>query len=263
MEVSGYREDLAYIHDAGFTDYARDAAPGLLRILRNKGITGGLVVDLGCGSGRWARELERAGYSVLGIDQSPAMIRLARRIAPRSTFKVASLLSAEIPRCDALTSIGECLNYTFDQRNSRAELVRFFRRAYNALRPGGIFVFDVAEPRRIPRKPEKKWSEGRSWTIAVEIDGDPSLSVLRRRIVTFRRDGNTYRRSEETHVLNLYHAKDLAADLAAIGFQARLLSGYGRFRFPPGIAGVVAAKPTSGKDGPSRSPARDKSARPA
>jgi len=75
--VEGYRRDLAWIHDAGFSGYALGAAPGLLRMLRRHGIAGGLVVDLGCGSGRWARELTGAGYQVLGLDQSPDMILLS------------------------------------------------------------------------------------------------------------------------------------------------------------------------------------------
>src|SRR6266850_2749239 len=115
--MQGYREDLAYIHDAGFRDYALNAAPGLLRILRKNGVTDGLVVDLGCGSGRWAAELNRAGYRVWGVDQSAAMIRLARKVAPDSEFKIASLLRASLPSCDAITSICECLNSCFDEKN--------------------------------------------------------------------------------------------------------------------------------------------------
>ncbi|HLH00839.1 MAG TPA: class I SAM-dependent methyltransferase [Bryobacteraceae bacterium] len=191
--MRGYSNDLAYIHDSGFTGYALGAAPGLLSLLRKNGVRSGLVVDLGCGSGRWARELNRAGYAVLGIDQSPAMIRLARRIAPRSQFATSSLLSADLPRCDAITSIGECLNYTFDRRNSRPALRELFRRTYRALRPGGVFVFDVAEPSRAPRSPERVWSEAPGWTIVVEIGGNRSRNLLRRRIVTFRRAGTSYR----------------------------------------------------------------------
>jgi hypothetical protein len=54
-----YREDLAYIHDVGFGDFALGSAPGILRILARNGIREGLVVDLGCGSGLWAREPAR------------------------------------------------------------------------------------------------------------------------------------------------------------------------------------------------------------
>ena len=82
--MRGYREDLTYIHDSGFSDFALAAAPGLLEILRRHGVNAGVVVDLGCGSGRWAHELTRAGYAVGGVDQSSAMIRIARQAAPRA-----------------------------------------------------------------------------------------------------------------------------------------------------------------------------------
>ena len=73
-----YRNDLAYIHDAGFGQIARAAAPVLLDALRRQGTVRGLVVDLGCGSGILARDVVDAGYEVLGIDISQAMIALAR-----------------------------------------------------------------------------------------------------------------------------------------------------------------------------------------
>jgi len=241
--VQGYREDLAYIHDAGFRDYALNAAPGLLRILRKNGVTNGLVVDLGCGSGRWAAELNRAGYRVLGVDQSAAMIRLARKIAPDSKFKTASLLRATLPPCDAITSIGECLNYCFDEKNSRQELISLFERARQALRPGGVLVFDIAEPNRIPRSmPRTKWIEGDDWSLFVSTSGDRARNTLQREIVCFRKLGRQYRRSQETHNLRLYRTSDLIQDLARCGFAARRISGYGAFRFPPGIAGVMAIR---------------------
>jgi len=241
--VQGYREDLAYIHDAGFRNYALNAAPGLLQILHKSGVTDGLVADLGCGSGRWAAELNRVGYRVWGVDQSSAMIRLAREIAPDSGFKIASLLRAPLPSCDAITSIGECLNYCFDEKNNRKELIGLFGRAHRALRPGGVFVFDIAEPARIPRSmPQTKWIEGRDWSLFVSISGDRSQNTLRREIVCFRKMGKLYRRSREIHNLRLYRANDLIQDLAQCGFAARRIVGYGDFRFPPGIAGVLAVR---------------------
>jgi SAM-dependent methyltransferase len=242
--VSGYRRDLAYVHDVGFRDYALNAAPGLLRILRRNGVGEGLIVDLGCGSGRWAAELNRAGYQVVGVDQSAAMIALARRVAPSSQFRVASLLGVKLPACDGITSIGECLNYCFDESNSRRALQQLFGRVYRALRPGGVFVFDVAEPSRLPRRvPQKNYLEGSDWAILVKVDGDRKHNLLRREITCYRKVGQLFRRSEETHVLRLYRTRDLMDDLVRCGFQARKLIGYGRFRFPSGIAGIVATKP--------------------
>ena len=242
--LQGYSKDLAYIHDAGFRDYALQSAPGLLQLLGRHGIRRGLVVDLGCGSGRWARELNRAGYEVFGVDQSAAMIRLARRIAPESHFTVASLLEVKLPQCAAITSIGECFNYTFDERNSRKELVALFRRAYHALNPGGVLIFDIAEPHRLPpRLPQETWIKGLDWTVFVTVDGNRKHNLLRRHIACSRKTGRFYRRSQETHTLRLYRAADLITDLKRCGFKARRLNAYGQFRLPPGITAILATKP--------------------
>src|ERR1039457_1099571 len=143
--MTAYDRDLAYIHDTGFTGFARKAAPGLLRLLRQNRVPRGLVVDAGCGSGVWARELSERGYEVFGIDISAHMIRLARRQAPAAKFQVGSFLSAELPPCDAVTSIGEGVNSAFDRRSGKKGLAEFFHRVHGALRPGGVFVFDIVE----------------------------------------------------------------------------------------------------------------------
>lgn len=241
--MGGYRRDLAFIHDAGFSDYAIGAAPGLLRILKTHKITRGLVVDLGCGSGRWARELNRAGYDVLGVDQSRAMIALARRTAPNSRFRVASLLRTELPRCDAITSIGECVNYCFDRANNSRSLLRLFKRAYGALRPGGILVCDFATPKRRPKGGVREHrSSGRGWRITARTTAHGARGI-RREIVAFRKMDGAWRRSEETHDLRLYSAAEISRELKRCGFRVRVARGYGRFRFPQGIEGVVAVKP--------------------
>src|SRR5215208_5558836 len=97
-----YREDLAYIHDVGHGDFALQSAPGILEILARNGIRDGLVVDVGCGSGLWARELVEAGYRVVGIDISEAMIELSRSRVPEAEFRVESLFEADIPPCRAV-----------------------------------------------------------------------------------------------------------------------------------------------------------------
>src|SRR5262249_43106923 len=109
-----YENDLAYIHDSGFGEFARGSAPGLLKLLRQSGITDGLVVDLGCGSGIWARELADSGFRVIGVDISPAMIQLARQRVPEADFEVGSFVQFHIPACRVVTALGEVFNYLFD-----------------------------------------------------------------------------------------------------------------------------------------------------
>src|SRR5262245_2215204 len=110
MQSGAYRSDLAYIHDAGFGSFVAGAAPWLLALLRSSGLDDGLVIDLGCGSGIWARELLMAGYRVLGFDISPAMVTLARKAAPRGEFHAASFVKAPLRPCVAVTAIGEIFN---------------------------------------------------------------------------------------------------------------------------------------------------------
>jgi SAM-dependent methyltransferase len=252
--MTGYGEDLAYIHDAGFGDFARGAASALLETLDAYRIGEGLVVDLGCGSGIWAAELLRAGYRVLGVDISAAMIRLARRGAPGARFEVGSLLEFDLPRCDAVTAIGECINYTFDPRAGRNALSGLgalgvlFGRVFRALRPGGVFIFDFAEhfaePGQVPAGGHRwKYAGGPDWAVLVDAAEDRRRGTLTRRIVSFRRNGRWYRRSEERHILRLYGGDELRAELRRTGFHAELFGRYGRMRLRPGCAGIVAAKP--------------------
>jgi SAM-dependent methyltransferase len=242
--MKAYEADLAYIHDTGFTGFVTRAARGLLRLLRRQGIRKGLVVDAGCGSGVWARELTDSGYEVLGIDISPAMIRLARRHAPAARFIAGSLLEADLPVCDAVTSIGECVSYAFDPKSGRRALARFFRRVYAALRPGGVFVFDIVEPGQVPDgESQRRFLEGPDWAILLEVHEDHRRKMLERRIVSFRKRGTFYRRTEEIHRLHLYSGGELLGDLTKAGFEAQLLSGYGRFRFKPAHAALLARKP--------------------
>jgi SAM-dependent methyltransferase len=247
--MMAYDRDLAYIHDTGFTGFVRKAAPGLLRLLRTARIPGGLVVDAGCGSGVWGGELTDRGYRALGIDISPDMIRLARRQAPAAKFQIGSFLGAELPPCDAVTSIGECVNYAFDRQSGKRGLAAFFRRVYAALRPGGVFVFDIVEPGVTEGAPQRRFLEGPDWAIHLEVQEDRRRKTLTRQIVSYRRVGKLYRRSEEIHLLHLYSGAELLAELNRAGFETRLLGGYGRFRFTPAHVGFIARKNTSAADG--------------
>lgn len=239
-----YQDDLAYVHDVGFGDFARNAAPGLLNTLRQAGITSGLVIDLGCGSGIWARELSAAGYDVLGIDISPAMIALAQTRVPQGEFRAASFLEADLPSSVAVTALGEVFNYLFDPNNTEDSLLRLFRCIYRALLPDGLLIFDVAVPGRVPgRGAQRKYMEGPDWAVLVEAEEDKRRKRLTRRITTFRKTGDLYRRSREVHELRLFTRSELLGQLRQIGFRARTLSGYGRLRFVPGYVGFLALKP--------------------
>ncbi len=238
-----YREDLAYIHDVGHADFALRSAPGILEILRENGIPEGLVVDLGCGSGLWARELLRAGYRVLGIDISEAMVEISREKAPGAEFRVGSLFGAEIPPCDAVTAVSEVLNYLFDPENDERGLDRVFGRVYEALRPGGVFVFDVLGPGQAPEGASKTFSEGPDWAVLSEKVEDRERGTMTRRIVSFRKVGEHYRRDGEVHRVRLYAPEEVEDKLRRAGFEVETMPAYGRYSLAENHAAFVARRP--------------------
>lgn len=241
-EQQGYGTDLAFVHDEGFGDFARRAAPGLLRWLREAGILDGIVVDLGCGSGIWARELLDAGYQVVGVDLSAAMIELARRRAPEAELHVGSFLRFPWPPCRAVTAIGEVFNYLFDPDHSLQSLDKVCRDIFAALAPGGLLIFDVAEPGRC-RGRTQAFTEAQDWTCLVEYQHDEPRHRLTRRIVTFRRVGECFRRGEETHPQQLFEEDAVVTMLTRIGFEVQPARAYGEYPLAEHVVGIVARRP--------------------
>lgn len=242
VHESSYRDDLAYIHDAGFGHLAANAGPMLIEQLQRGGINTGLVVDLGCGSGIMARQLRDAGYDVIGIDLSDSLLEIARRRVPDGTFRVGSFATADIPPCVAVTAIGEVFNYTFDAENCAAVRARAWQRIASALVPGGLLMFDLAAPARVPPASRRNYFEGTDWAILVETEGNASRTLLTRRMTTFRKLWDLYRRDFEVHQLQLVEQAEVMASLQALGFSAGTFNSYGAQGLPEGLIGYLARK---------------------
>jgi SAM-dependent methyltransferase len=241
--AEGYGEDVAYVHEQGHGAFAQTAAPWIVRQLRANGFRDGLVIDLGCGPGHFAAAATAAGFEVLGIDSSGPMIGRARARAPRATFRTASLFDTPLPPCVAVTALGECVNYRFDSGNNARSLGRLFRRVWNALAPGGLFIFDVAGPGRAgPSGASSAFRMGGDWVVLATTTEDRRARQLTRRVTTFRRIGASYRRREEVHRLRLYRRANVKRLLRNAGFRVRWVRGFGVQDFPTGLTGFVAKK---------------------
>ena len=216
-----YGEDLAYIHNAGFGQLAEAAGPVLIDALRRSGHESGLVFDLGCGGGILSAALVGAGYQVRGVDISPAMISIARKRVPDAHFEVGSILSAGLTESVAVAAVGECLNYLFDARHSLPAIDKLFRRIHNALLPGGILLFDIAEPGRVGSSERRRgFTEAKDWAVLVESEEHEDNQTLTRRITSFRRVGSLYRRGHETHRLRLFPRESIKATLPRWAFKS-------------------------------------------
>ncbi len=242
--MNEYGADLAFTHDAGFAGPAQAAANRVVAELRRRGVSEGLVVDVGCGSGVTAKRLIRAGYDVLGLDASRDMLALARRAAPAATFRHASFTEAELPSgCVAVTAVGEVLNYDVAP-DAEEHVGEFFSRVRAALAPGGLFVLDLAGPGRVPGGgPWRTWSQGAGWAVLVETSESARERMLDRHIVTFRRhSGRGWVRTEAHHRQRLYPASDIVARLRDTGFRARILRSYDGEPFAAGHRGFLATR---------------------
>jgi len=236
-----YSRDLAFIHDTAFSELSRRVAPEIIGILRKSGVTTGLVVEVGCGSGILARRLSRSGYDVVGFDISRAMIALARAHAPSARFRVADVATARIPACRAVIGIGEVVTYL---PGGLAALRRFFSRVYDALDPEGVFIFDfmhTARGRTYPRRTVDR----RGWSLAVRATYNRRTRVLTRDIMLTHRQ----RRSRETHRVRIYRQRDVVSALARIGFIVSTSRAIGQHRLLPGDTAVVARRPRAYNSG--------------
>ena len=234
-----YHEDLAQIHVAGYEFHWKNAARTVLDFLHEHNIPRGTVVDLGCGGGQWLENLASRGYRVCGVDASPSMIRIARKRLPSASFILGSFAEVELPCCDAVTSLGEPINYLDGMRSIK----RTIREVYRALRPGGLFVLDAVHPATPGVEPRTAARTGDTWACIAVIEEQPERNLLVRHITTFREVNGEYQRHEETHRLRIYPKSEMLRWFRAAGFRVCAYAGYGDYRFRLRQTALVAHKP--------------------
>jgi SAM-dependent methyltransferase len=105
---------------------------------------GARLLDAGCGTGRYAAELARRGYTVEGVDGSSELIETARQSVRGHghsvSFRVGDLLDLPVARYDGILCRG-VLNDFVDDDARRSVFPAFA----GALRRTGILILDVRE----------------------------------------------------------------------------------------------------------------------
>src|SRR5204862_2075872 len=107
---------------------------------------GARVLDVGCGDGRLAVELERAGVRVAGTDPSRIAIERAREALPGARFEqigASGRLPFDDSAFDAVTCI-HVLQHVEDTQTLMSEIRR-------VLKPGGTLAVAVSNNGRVYR----------------------------------------------------------------------------------------------------------------
>lgn len=116
----------------------------LTGLLEEYGISEGLLLELGCGTGSMTELLSQKGYDMIGVDNSEDMLEIAMDKRVDSGHDILYLLQDMrefelYGTVRAVISICDSMNYILEEE----DLLQVFRLVNNYLDPGGYFIFDL------------------------------------------------------------------------------------------------------------------------
>jgi SAM-dependent methyltransferase len=122
----------------------KEAASQLWPMLKLARPRGKVVLDLGCGPGRWAIPLARAGLRVTGVDRTEFLLVQARTRARRARKRIEWVQQdmrdfIRPATFDIALSLFTSFGYFNEPDEDRAVLANVFA----SLQPGGVFVLEM------------------------------------------------------------------------------------------------------------------------
>jgi SAM-dependent methyltransferase len=244
-----YRADLAAVHHRGFGLHADACAPGILALLEAVRGRGGVVLEIGCGSGLLTKALVAAGHRVVATDASPAMLDIARDTCPDAIdIRRLTLPDDEVPVADAVVGVGHALNYLADA----SAFERGLRSLARALVPGGVLAVDICDLEWGSARTfmESSGRVGDDWAIVTRYTS-PTPDRYIRDLTTFvRNDDGVWRRDDERHDNVLVDTARLPALLADEGVEAEVRQSFGAEMLPVGLRALVGRKAPTPPDVP-------------
>ncbi len=189
--------------------------------------------DAGCGTGKFTVALKNAGYDVTGSDLSPEMLTKAAEYAKKSGTDVKFVLQSadkleDARPLDFITACCDVVNYLKNP-------TKFFRRAYEALAPGGVLAFDISTAYKLRNiLGNNVFTES---TDEVTYVWENALDEKRRavdmRLTFFIKQANDYyskRTDEQTQYI--HEEEEIIRDLRDAGFNKITTRGFLKNRRP-------------------------------
>lgn len=179
------------------------------------------VMDLACGTGNISILMDKKGYQVTSLDLSADMLAIAeekaRNVGASIRLYCQDMTEFESPELmDSIVCFCDSLNYLTET----AAVTRTFECVYRALRPGGVFLFDVHSLFKIR---ESFGNESFHWIeedLVYVWDCQLDEHDVVEHFLTFfiRKEGALYERFEEAHVQRGYSERQLRDWLTDAGF---------------------------------------------
>jgi len=237
-----YRQDLALVHHRGFAFHAAACAPGVLERLEPVLARGGVVLELGCGTGLLTKQLVDAGHRVIATDASPAMLEVARGLVGEQVeeLRLLKLPDDPLPMVDAIVAIGHPISYLPDADAVDRALVAMAE----ALLPDGVLSIDICDLEwgRVRRDARNLGRVGPDWAIITEFSM-PSPDRFVRDMTTFvPNDDGSWRRESEHHENVLVDTARIPALLHDHGVEAELRRSFGTEELPEGLCVITGRR---------------------
>lgn len=194
----------------------------LAGLLEEYGVTAGLVLDLGCGTGSLTERLAGRGYDMIGVDNSGEMLEIAMEKRVRSGRNILYLLQDMrefelYGTVRAVVSICDSMNYMMEYR----DLVQVFRLVNNYLDPRGVFIFDLnTEYKYRELLADNTFAEAREESSFIwDNFYDESSGINEYDLTLFIREGQLYRKYEETHFQKAYSLDEVKRAALEAGME--------------------------------------------
>lgn len=118
----------------------------IISLFRKYGSNPKRIMDMGCGTGKHSILFAENGYQVLGVDQSPEMIKIANNRLKKNPnidtlldFAVSDVTAYRTEETfDSVISLFHVMSY----QTTNDDLNNALQTAYNHLFKGGLFIFD-------------------------------------------------------------------------------------------------------------------------
>jgi SAM-dependent methyltransferase len=176
------------------------------------------ILDVCCGNGHLARKMADLGFKVTGIDGSEPMLQYARENAPNCEFHACDAREIDFKNAfDAVTSTCDSLNHVM----SLAELSGVFAKVCAALRPGGIFLFDLNTEKGY----RDYWTGETGGKVAddhafvIRLDYDDKVQQSTFALTLFRLREDNWRRSDIKLTQQYYPPEEVKQALSRTGFS--------------------------------------------